>query len=163
MLDAILEPGPDKETLAQQLADARSRLEGGSAAPTPAVATAPAPPEPQTVSGRLAVNVSLAPELAKQTSPSDTVFIFVRAAEGPRMPLAIVRRSVAELPVSVTLDDSMAMTPSLKLSNFSDVVVGARISKTGSAMPQRGDLEGLTPPVPVVQDAPVKVTIDRTI
>ncbi len=162
-LETMLEPGPDADTLAQQLADARSRLSGSSPEAGLQVTAPATQPEPQPGAGRLAVDVTLAPELAGKTSPSDTVYIFARAAEGPRMPLAIVRRSVAELPVSVTLDDSMAMTPSLKLSNFSDVVVGARVSKSGSAMPQSGDLEGLTPPVSVIRDDPVKVTINRTI
>ena len=58
------------------------------------------------------------------------------------MPLAIVKRGAAELPFDFTLDDSMAMSPELKLSSFANVVVGARISKSGNAMPQSGDLEG---------------------
>jgi cytochrome c-type biogenesis protein CcmH len=70
------------------------------------------------------------------------VFIFARAAQGPRMPLAIIRRQVKDLPVVFKLDDSQAMAPNMKLSNFSDVVVGARVSPTGNAMPQRGDLQG---------------------
>ena len=72
----------------------------------------------------------------------DTLFIFARAASGPRMPLAIVRRTAGELPVRFTLDDSTAMTPEMRLSKFSEVVVGARISKSGNAMPQSGDLVG---------------------
>jgi cytochrome c-type biogenesis protein CcmH len=77
----------------------------------------------------------------------DTLFVFARAAEGPRMPLAIVKRSGADLPLSFTLDDSMAMAPEFKLSSFARVVVGARLSKTGNAMPQSGDLEGLSAPL----------------
>ena len=107
--------------------------------------------------------VVAAPELAGKASPDDTVFIFARAAQGPRMPLAIVQRTVAELPVSVTLDDSMAMTPAMKLSNFSEVVVGARISKSGNAMPQAGDLEGSSQPMSESRNGAVNVTIDRVI
>ena len=76
------------------------------------------------------------------------------------MPLAIVQRTVAELPVSVTLDDSMAMTPTMKLSNFTEVVVGARISKSGNAMPQAGDLQGEVSPIAPGQQDVVKVVID---
>jgi cytochrome c-type biogenesis protein CcmH len=90
--------------------------------------------------------VTLAPALAARAAPTDTVFIFARAAEGPRMPLAIVRRTVADLPISFALDDSMAMSPQMKLSNFPLVVVGARISKSGNAMPQPGDLQGQAAP-----------------
>ena len=90
------------------------------------------------VSGR----VSLSPQLAAKAAPGDTVFIFARAAEGPRMPLAIQRKTVADLPIDFVLDDSMAMSPAMKLSNFPRVVVGARISKSGNAMPSPGDLSG---------------------
>ncbi len=90
--------------------------------------------------------VSLAPALAARAAPTDTVFIFARAAEGPRMPLAILKRTVADLPIAFTLDDSMAMSPQMKLSNFPLVVVGARVSKSGNAMPQPGDLQGQAAP-----------------
>jgi cytochrome c-type biogenesis protein CcmH len=85
--------------------------------------------------------VSLSPTLAAKASPDDTVFIFARAAEGPPMPLAVLRKRVRDLPVKFSLDDSMAMTPTLKLSAFPRVVVGARISKSANATPQPGDLQ----------------------
>ena len=91
--------------------------------------------------------VSLSPALAAKVAPDDTVFIFARAAEGPRMPLAILRRKASELPISFTLDDSTAMSPETKLSQFAQVVVGARISKSGNAMPQPGDLVGQAGPL----------------
>ncbi|KNZ32851.1 MAG: hypothetical protein AD742_09060 [Methylibium sp. NZG] len=95
---------------------------------------------------RLSGRVTLAPALAARAAPTDTVFIFARAADGPRMPLAILKRTVADLPISFTLDDSMAMSPQMKLSNFPLVVVGARVSKSGNAMPQAGDLQGQATP-----------------
>lgn len=94
------------------------------------------------VGAGLTGRVSLAPGLAAQAAPTDTVFIFARAVDGPRMPLAILRRTVADLPFDFKLDDAMAMSPQMRLSNFDRVVVGARISRSGSAMPQPGDLRG---------------------
>jgi cytochrome c-type biogenesis protein CcmH len=93
--------------------------------------------------------VTLAPALAAKASPDDTVFIFARPAEGSRMPLAIVRKQVKDLPAAYRLDDSIAMSPASLLSTAGRVVVGARISKSGQAMPQPGDLEGLSAPVTV--------------
>ena len=110
---------------------------GSGAAPT---TTAVSNPSASAVS--VAGTISLDPTLTGRVSPDDTVYVFARAAEGPRMPLAIIRKQVKDLPLTFSLDDSMAMNPNMKLSNFSEVVVGARISKTGNAMPQSGDLKG---------------------
>ncbi|RZI42037.1 c-type cytochrome biogenesis protein CcmI [Herbaspirillum sp. HC18] len=95
----------------------------------------------------VAGTVDIDPSLRAQVSDTDTVFIFARAAQGPRFPLAVVRKQVKDLPVSFVLDDSMSMMPEAKLSTVPMVVVGARVSKTGSATPAPGDLEGLTEPV----------------
>jgi cytochrome c-type biogenesis protein CcmH len=70
------------------------------------------------------------------------VFIFARARDGPPAPLAVLRKRVADLPVKFTLDDSMAMAPGMNLSRFGTVIVGARISKSGNAVRQPGDVEG---------------------
>ncbi len=88
--------------------------------------------------------VSLSPALAGRVAPTDTVFILARAAQGPKMPLAVLRKQVKDLPLKFTLDDSMAVAPQLKLSGFEQVVVVARVSKSGTPMAQPGDLQGLT-------------------
>ncbi len=86
--------------------------------------------------------VSLSRALAGKADSSDTVFIFARATQGPRVPLAIIRRQVKDLPLTFSLDDSQAMAPEMKLSNYAEVVVGARVSKSANATPQSGDLQG---------------------
>ncbi len=88
--------------------------------------------------------VSLSPALAAKASPDDTVFILARATQGPKMPLAVFRKQVKDLPMDFTLDDSMAMRPEMKLSGFDQVVVVARISKSGTPMSQSGDFEGIS-------------------
>jgi cytochrome c-type biogenesis protein CcmH len=106
--------------------------------------------------------VSLAPQLKGKAAADDTVFVFARAADGPPMPLAVARARVRDLPYRFRLDDSMAMTPAMKLSAFPKVVVGARVSKSGNATPQPGDLQGAS--VPVANDAgSVNVVIDRVV
>lgn len=130
----------------------------GGLAATPTTPSATAPKAAAKVSGR----VTLAAALKDQAAPTDTVFVFARAAQGPKMPLAILRMQVKDLPADFSLDDSMAMTPQMTLSNFDSVVIGARVSKSGNAAPQPGDLEGLSAPVkPGAKD--IALTIDRVV
>lgn len=91
--------------------------------------------------------VRLSANLKDQPAPEDTLFIFARAVKGPKMPLAMLRVQVKDLPVNFKLDDSMAMSPQMKLSDFAEVVIVARITKSGAAVPQAGDLEGVSAPV----------------
>ena len=99
--------------------------------------------------------------LEAKAADEDTVFIFPRAANGPRMPLAILRKQVKDLPVTFALDDTMAMTESTKLSGFAEAVVGARVSKSGDATPRSGDLDGTSPPVKVGASG-IAIVIDST-
>lgn len=107
------------------------------------------------------VQVSLASALLEKADPEDTVFIFARASEGPRMPLAIVRKQVKDLPVRVTLDDSTAMSPAMRLSKFKQVVISARISKSGDATPSSGDLSGSSAAIQLGKVTGVNITIDQ--
>ena len=142
----------DLNALDSALAQARERLAPGrasaqlsdsgraSAQQSPASTSAQPPSAASAAPARISGRVSLAPELAAQTSPGDTVFIYATPAQGGRMPLAIVRTTVAALPFDFVLDDSQAMGPQSKLSSASEVVLKARISKTGQAMAQPGEL-----------------------
>ena len=106
--------------------------------------------------------VRLAPSLSAQVSPGDTLFVFARPTDGSRMPVAILRVSAARLPYAFRLDDSLAMTPSNKLSDQSSVLIGARVSKSGNATPRAGDLLGSSAPVaPGTQG--LVVTIDQVV
>ncbi|MFN5167904.1 MAG: c-type cytochrome biogenesis protein CcmI, partial [Pseudomonadota bacterium] len=110
-----------------------------------ATAQAAAPVAPAASAGPvLRGTVRLAPALAAQAKPEDTVFVFARPAEGSRMPLAIVRKQVKDLPLEFALDDRLAMTPAARLSLHPKVVVDARVSKSGQAQPSAGDLAGRT-------------------
>jgi cytochrome c-type biogenesis protein CcmH len=131
-LNALLPPGSESQ---QEIQDLLAKIH-----------SEPLQAEDQQQAGvpgaAIEVRVSLAPELQKSVSPSDTVFIYAQALSGPKMPLAIVRKQVADLPLSVSLNDSMAMVPNMKLSNFAGVKLLARVSKSGNAMSQPGDLIG---------------------
>ena len=154
--------GENALVLARQIRQAQERLAPGTVVDTPeprqdAAGTTAAADKAITVS------ISLDPQVATGAAPEDTVFIFARAVSGPRMPLAIVRKQVSDLPVTVTLDDSMAMAPGMKLSNFDAVAVGARISKSGTAMPQSGDLQGLVTPVVPGSGQAIELSIDSRV
>lgn len=109
----------------------------------PARSESPLPPASGTISG----SVSLRPELAARVKADDTVFIFARAENGSRMPLAILSRKAGELPLRFVLDDTNGMSPDMRLSRAAAVKVFARISRSGNASAQSGDLEGASGPV----------------
>lgn len=136
----------------QQLAETGGTGDDAAVAAAPVIAAAAA-------AKSLTVSVALDDKLAARVSPSDTVFVFARAVNGPPMPLAVVRRRAGELPLQVTLDDSMAMVPAMRLSQFEQVRVGARISRSGQAQAQSGDLQGEIASVTLADTATVKVTI----
>lgn len=111
---------------------------------------------------RITGTVTLSDAIKSQADPDDTLFVLVRAAQGPKMPLAIVRKQVRDLPLKFSLDDSMAMSPEMKMSNFDRVVVVARVSKSGNAMPQPGDLMGMSQPLALGSKG-IKIDIDQSV
>ncbi len=114
--------------------------------------------------GPVDVTVDISPKLKASTSADEVVFIFAKAVRGPRAPLAAVKVRVSELPVTVRLDDSKSLMPMLRISNFDEVVLSARISKSGGAMKQSGDLEGVSAAVKTdTAGKPVKIVIDHVV
>ena len=91
--------------------------------------------------------VRVSEKLRDKFSPGDTVFVYARAADGPPMPLAILRRTAGELPIVFALDDSLAMSPAMTVSAHPRIVVTARVSRSGNAKPEPGDLQGASKPV----------------
>lgn len=153
-LAALLPPDGDNVRIVNDaIARVQGELQQGSV--TPSVAAVGA--------GQVVVEVELAEALRAQAAPDDTVFVFARPVQGPPMPLAAVRLQVKDLPATVTLDDSQAMMAERKLSTQQQVTVSARVSKSGNAVAQAGDLQGSVANVSVAGGSPVKVTIDRRV
>lgn len=153
---------PEDSKAAQQLDGFIARLSaqsgGAEASPTDNVITKQA-----VGAGNIRVSVRLAENLAALIQPGDTLFIFARAASGSPMPLAVVRKQARDLPLEVTLDDTQAMRPEMKLSAFPEIIVGARISRSGQAMPASGDLQGLSATLKPVTGEHYSVLIDRAL
>ncbi len=109
------------------------------------------------------VNVKLSDELHKKYEKSDTLFIYARAMDGPKMPLALVKMTAGDLPTTVTLDDSVSMMPSMTLSSMEQVEVIARISKSGQAIMQSGDIFGSVQSVKTDLSETVDVVISELV
>lgn len=141
------------------------------AAGMPAAATSTAANAAPEVAGNTAtaaspaipVRVSLAPSLAGKADPDSTVFVYAQAPEGPPAPLAIKRLRVTDLPAEITLTDAMAMLPSRKLSTVAKVEINARISASGQATPQPGDIQATAVVVKTSRNQPVNLVIDHVL
>ncbi len=156
LLQPQLEPGSNvAKAVAEQIAVADARTGGAPAS----ASSSGAGQKPQ--DAQLQVRVTLAPALKDKLLPGDTLFVYARADQGPPMPLAVARVDAGQLPASVTLTDAMAMTPAMSLSSVTHVFVGARISHSGQAMAQSGDLEGDAGVVDVSRKTPITISIDK--
>jgi cytochrome c-type biogenesis protein CcmH len=148
--DRAVQVGPPDSSIVEQARSAAAEARERGKLPAAVVGAAPPAPAavaktpPAAAAGAVAGTVSLAPALQGKVAPDDTVFVFARPVEGSRVPIAIVRKQVRDLPYAFRLDDGLAMSPATLLSTAGRVVVGARVSKSGQATPQPGDLEGLT-------------------
>ncbi len=99
----------------------------------------------------------------QKVRPGDTLFIYAKAASGPPMPIAIQKLQASALPITVTLTDGMGMMPSMNLSQFPKVIISARISRSGNAIAQSGDLQAVSPVIDVGQRATVELSIDQVV
>ena len=140
---ALVEPadGPGAKELQASILQARRLALTRAGAASAALLAAPR--------GQIGGTVTLSPALAASVGPDDTVFVFARSPSGPRMPLAVLRKQVKDLPLRFTLDDSLATAPGAKLSSAANVVVGARVARSNSPFARDGDLQGLLASVPV--------------
>lgn len=171
LLDAMPDDAPQAQPLRavvaeidRQLAAApgpRPPMAGAPMAAAPGAAPTPAPGAPE-ASGTIRGRVEIDEALRAQLRGGETLFVSARLAQGPRQPLAAVRLAAGPFPVAYLLDDTMAMDPSRRLSAAGEVVVEARISRSGNAIREPGDLIGSSAPLrPGARD--VVVRIERTV
>ncbi|MGB0833390.1 MAG: c-type cytochrome biogenesis protein CcmI [Psychrobium sp.] len=147
-------PGTDVEALTNAINNAKQRLEM-TGQPMPEI-------ENVAVSNSgVDVEVSISDALAGKFTPEQTIFIYAIASEGPRMPLAAVKLSAGDLPLSIRLDDTRAMTPAGKISQHKQVRLFAVISQTGSPGIKPGDLHGMIERADVDNDTPYSLVIDK--
>ncbi|QYZ67731.1 MAG: cytochrome C heme lyase [Gammaproteobacteria bacterium (ex Lamellibrachia satsuma)] len=152
----------DASTITNALEDARREM--GKTPKLPSIVQQAAAKSVPTANAagksKITLEVVLSDEMRAKAKPGDLVFIYAKALEGPQMPLAAARKQVRDLPLTIELDDGMAMMPQFKLSNFPEVVVGARISLSGNPIAKSGDPEGEVKPVTPGQTGTVKVVIN---
>jgi len=111
----------------------------------------------------LHIVVDVSDEVRQKFAGSDAVFVYAKAAQGPRMPLAVQRMTLAELPATIVLDDNMAMVEGMNLSAFPSVVVSARVTKSGSAIAQSGDYIGQVAVKDVTSSGELTIKVARMV
>ncbi|MBW8336604.1 c-type cytochrome biogenesis protein CcmI [Stutzerimonas stutzeri] len=156
LVAALPENDPSREAIRGGIERARQQVDGGSGN----AAAGEAPAAASTQAAALQIQVQLDPKVAETVSPEDSVFVFARAVNGPPVPLAAKRLTVGDLPATVTLSDADAMVPSLKISSVEQVMVMARVSRTGDAT--KGEWMGQSEALETRGDKnAVRLTIDR--
>jgi cytochrome c-type biogenesis protein CcmH len=111
----------------------------------------------------LQVKVGVSDDVRSRFAAGDAVFVYAKAAAGPKMPLAVQRLTLEQLPATITLDDSMAMMEGMNMSAFGTVVVSARVTKTGSAIAKAGDYIGQSEVEDVTKAELVEIQIDTMV
>lgn len=163
--ERVLAVVPPESEAVQAIQDNLARLDQAQAAEAspPAAANPTAAAQPAAgASKHVAGTITIAPALRAQTRPEDTVFILARAAAAGRAPVAVMRLKLQDLPAKFVLDDRLAMRPETRISQFDTVSVEVRISRSGQAMAQPGDLSGTQAEVKVgAQD--VEVLVDSVV
>jgi cytochrome c-type biogenesis protein CcmH len=167
---ANLPPNSDAEATEQLMAginEAKRRLGGAplmmaantGSAPSSVPANHP-PVKKDGASRAITGKVTLAPGMEAKAAGADTLFVFAKEPNGPPMPVSIVRATKKDLPFTFRLDDSTSPMPSRKLSDLDTVVIVARLSRSGKAMPESGDLEGMSQPIKPGAEG-INIVIDR--
>jgi cytochrome c-type biogenesis protein CcmH len=152
--ERLLKLVPPQSEVAGALANGLSKMQEAAAARRGAGAIN----RSASVSGE----VRVAPSLATKVAADDAVFVIARSSDGSRRPLAVLRLTANKLPAEFRLDDGLSMFPDAKLSGVKQVVIAARVSKSGDAVAQPGDLEGSSAPV-AVGSKNVRIIIDRVV
>lgn len=158
----LLRDKPDEAEHLQQMITRIQQNLGIAVTPMPMVASAQTPKSMSPSTG-VRLKIRLSAELSAQVTPQDTIFVYAKAINGPRFPVSAARHQVSELPLEMTLDDSGAIMSSAKLSDFQQVLVGARVSKSGDAMTRSGDFKGEVSPVTVGDPGWIEIVIDRVV
>ncbi|MDT8281436.1 MAG: c-type cytochrome biogenesis protein CcmI [Gammaproteobacteria bacterium] len=156
--DALIAAGEEMPELVQILDIESLKLQVEAAAET-----APEQATKMTAGVQLQISVDVDQKVKQKFDANDTVFVYAKAKQGPRMPLAVQRLTLASLPASVVLDDSMAMVEGMNLSAFDQLVISARVTKTGSAIAQSGDYIGQIETGNKSTTLPLKITIDTIV
>ena len=168
-LVAEMAPGSDDERQVLAILDELNTRAKAAGRPLPTMpplartGAAASPASPATsASAKVTGSVQIAPALATKAGAGDTLFVFARSEGGSRMPLAVLRTTAGALPLDFSLDDSMAMSPMAKLSTASAVRIEARVSRSGGATPQPGDLVG-TSAVVKPGASGIRIVIDKVL
>jgi len=151
------QPGQAEHQEVQDMINAALERSGKAAE-----AVQPAPTAAASASPTINVNVTLGEQFKTSVNADDSLMVYVKAANGPKMPLAAVKRQVKDLPLNISFDDSMAMMPTMKISSVDEVVVTARVSRSGNAIPETGEPIG-TAKVMGEQRKDVKIVIDQKV
>lgn len=166
-LETLLKPGSDvADAVKRQIAMANARASGKSQAEAEKMlqantATDTASADKAADDPQVRIKVSISSSLQDKLGDDDTVFVYAHAAKGSPMPLAITRVKASRLPVTVKLTNAMSMTPDHDLASAGKVLLTARVSRSGKASPQSGDLEGNTGPVDLSETASADILIDK--